>query len=365
MWLEVVEEMMRERLEAAINVIRADGRIPSMDEKSIRADVIDPILERLGWDRFSEDFVPEFPVGNRSVDYALRARKEPKVFIEAKNPREDLRRHEDQLLEYCGRHAVQLAALTKGLTWWLYLPLKEGGPEARRFSELDISNQDVSETCDHLIEFLSYENVCSGAAVENAKIALIRLENDKKVKEALPRAWEELTAGPDGLLVDLINDKVKGLCGVEAGPERIKGFLVGLGETESKGKDSLQDDEDNPVTGGKRSYQRKYGGKRIKSFTVFGDQFYPRSWKEMVAEVANQVYLKNPSQFHRQAPDLRGRTREYFSRDPERLEQPQGVGDSGWFVYTKWDPDRTVAVCRNLLELFGYDQDDLRVETCQ
>ena len=57
------------------------------------------------------------------------------------------------------------------------------------------------------------------------------MQEDKAIDNALPRAWEELTDGPDDLLVELINEKVKDLCGVESGPERIKGFLVGLGNT--------------------------------------------------------------------------------------------------------------------------------------
>ena len=219
---------MKERLTTAIKGIRSEKRISTLDEKSTRAEVIDPVLERLGWDKFGEDFVIEYSVPGGLVDYALHVRNMPKVFIEAKNPREDLRRHVDQLVTYCAKHGVPLAALTNGLNWWLYLPLKEGTVEARQFCRLDISVQDISEVCDLLIEFLSRENVYSGAAVKNAEAVLVRLENDKKVKEALPQAWKEFIDGPNDQLVELINKKVKGLCGVEATPDRIKEFLVGL-----------------------------------------------------------------------------------------------------------------------------------------
>ena len=54
--------VMKERLATAINGICADGKIAILDEARVRAEAIDPILERLGWDRFSEDFRREFSV---------------------------------------------------------------------------------------------------------------------------------------------------------------------------------------------------------------------------------------------------------------------------------------------------------------
>ena len=362
---------MKERLATAINSICCDRTILNLDEAGIRARVIDHLFALIEWQIFDQnEFKREYPVPGGRVDYALLINGDPKVFIEAKSPREDLGSHEDQLVTYSAKRGVPLAALTNGLNWWLYLPLKEGEFEARRFCELDINKHDVSEVCERLIEFLARENVYSGAAVENAEAHLRRLQDARKVDKALPRVWEEFLDGPDDQLVELINKKMKDKFRVEATPERIKGFLVELGKSAPIYKQrAVRTDSATYVPAPKRPITRRtgvkaggYGGKRIKSFIVFGEQFHPRSWKKMVAEVANQVYLRDPLQFHRQAPELRGTTREYFSRDPEQLEQPQAVGDSGWFVYTKWDPDRSVAVCRKLLELFGYNRDDLRID---
>ena len=242
---------MKERLTTAIKGIRSDKRISTLDEKSTRAEVIDPVLERLGWDKFGEDFVIEYSVPGGAVDYALHVRNMPKVFIEAKNPREDLRRHVDQLVTYCAKHGVPLAALTNGLNWWFYLPLKEGTVEARQFCRLDISVQDISEICNRLIEFLARENVYSGAAVENAEARLIQLQEAKKVDNALPQAWEDLIAGPDSMLVDLVNEKVKGLSGLEATPDRIKEFLVGLSRPARAVKKLPKIEKKEPAEGGR------------------------------------------------------------------------------------------------------------------
>ena len=81
---------MKERLATAINGICADGKIAILDEARARAEAIDPILERLGWDRFSEDFKREFSVSSGRVDYALFVRGKPEAFIEAKRPQRRL-----------------------------------------------------------------------------------------------------------------------------------------------------------------------------------------------------------------------------------------------------------------------------------
>ena len=225
---------MNERLATAINGIRADSKILNLDEAGVRARVIDPIFGRLGWETFDQhEFKREYPVAGGRVDYALLVNGYPKVFIEAKSPREDLRHHEDQLVTYSAKRGVPLAVLTNGLNWWLYLPLKEGDFGARQFWRLDLYKMEVSEACDRLIEFLARENVHSGAAVKEAEAHLKQLKEARKVDKALPRAWQELIAEPDELLVELINEKVKGMCGIEATPERIKGFLAGLGKPKS------------------------------------------------------------------------------------------------------------------------------------
>ena len=193
---------MKERLTTAIKGIRSDKRISTLDEKSTRAEVIDPVLERLGWDKFGEDFVIEYSVPGGLVDYALHVRNMPKVFIEAKNPREDLRRHVDQLVTYCAKHGVPLAALTNGLNWWFYLPLKEGTVEARQFCRLDISVQDISEICDLLIEFLARENVYSGAAVENAEAVPVTITGSQEGgKRPCLKLGKEFIDGPDDQLL--------------------------------------------------------------------------------------------------------------------------------------------------------------------
>ena len=76
------------------------------------------LLSLAGWDTFDiSQVVPEYTVGTRRVDYALRPGSPNTVFIEVKRPGENLERHQQQLLEYCFQEGVKLAVLTNGRTW--------------------------------------------------------------------------------------------------------------------------------------------------------------------------------------------------------------------------------------------------------
>ncbi len=358
---------MKERLATAINGICADGKIAILDEARARAEAIDPILERLGWDRFSEDFKREFSVSSGRVDYALFVRGKPEAFIEAKRPSEDLDPHQRQLLTYSALHGVRLAALTNGLRWWLYLPLQVGNFEARRFCQLHICNQDVSEVCDLLIEFLSRENVYSGAAVKNAEARLAQLQEAKKVDNALPQAWEDLIAGPDDMLVELINEKLKGLCGVEAEPERIKGFLSGLGKwvqekAESKSKFSAPRQENlsarNPSAAPDISNnvnRRKKPRTTIVGFTFCGQEFSVRSGTEALITLAEEIYRRHGPEFDR----VRTLSGWYSDADQHPKQAPVQISGSGWYVYTNISTKNKKAKCRELVSLFKYHEEDL------
>ena len=107
-------------------------KFPDMDglknEGDVKQYVIEKILQALGWDQTEpEEVKKEYPVGNEKVDYALNPDSQTTVFIEAKKSEEkNLAKHQKQLINYCLQDAVNLAVLTNGQTWWLYVPRYEG-----------------------------------------------------------------------------------------------------------------------------------------------------------------------------------------------------------------------------------------------
>ena len=362
---------MKERLATAINGICADRTILNLDEAGVRARVIDRILERLGWETFDRNEVKsEYPVSGGLVDYALLVDGAPKVFIEAKRPSEGLGFHQDQLVTYSAKRGVPLAVLTNGLDWWFYLPLKEGEFEARRFCKLNISNLDSSETCDLLIKFLARENVFSGVAVENAEARLTQLQEARRVDKALPLAWEELIAGPDDLLVDLINDKVKRLSGVEAGPHRIRRFLAELGEPASEAplsaskpvatSQELPREHDPAGARNLRNLVTKAGkpSRKTKCFIFCGERFDVSSHRRVLPTLANEIYKRHRSEFH-----TVGMLGGWYDSETTHLKiPPEPIGDSGWYVYTNIRSDQIEARCHKLVRLFKYRDEDLIIQ---
>ncbi len=119
------------------------------NEEATKFQAVLPILQELGWDFFDQSRVmPEYPVGTRKsgkVDLALMApRRGPVALIEVKAAGVRLNDHVDQMLGYAFNEGVDICVLTTGWEWWLYLPREKGRPEERRFAELSLDDDTVT-----------------------------------------------------------------------------------------------------------------------------------------------------------------------------------------------------------------------------
>ena len=214
---------MIEKIQVAVEELRSNEDIQGFDEARVKQQVVIRLLEALCWNQYGDEVIPEYSVGDGSVDYSLRINGENKVFVEVKRPSVNLEGHRRQLLNYSFEHSVHLAVLTNGLNWWFYLPLRtEVHWEDRKFCNIRLGDTEFSP---RLADFLFKESVDSGAAVERAEAHLAQLQNDRTIEENLPRAWKDLVTYPDDSLVELLDKSVEGLCGFRAGPERIRRFL--------------------------------------------------------------------------------------------------------------------------------------------
>ena len=353
---------MNDRLTAEIERIRSDPSIPALDEANVKQGVILPVLNTLGWNPFNTNEVrPEYPVQGGNVDYSLRIHGANKVFLEAKRPSEDLSRHQVQLLNYSFADGVRLAVLTNGLNWWFYLPLQAGSWEERRFGVIDLRNPDVSQTADLFKDFLSRENVRSGLAVAYAEDYLDRLWKDKKIEEALPRAWTQLIADPHDQLLALLNQQVMELCGLGADQDQIRRFLANLSKsTASPSNPPLPASLTHPTKARPQNQPTdKSIGRKLVRFT-FGGHTYPgRSWAGMLVTLAEIICQQHRAEFHRVIES----SNHYFGRTPEGMAAPKAIGNSGYYVGTGYNANTIERRCRYLLAKFGYREQDLTIET--
>ena len=294
----------------------------------------------------------------------LRISNANKAFIEVKKIGEELENHQEQLLNYSFQEGVKLATLTNGVTWWFYLPLHEGSWEQRKFYTIDILDQESKDIVSKLVNFLSKDNITSGKAIQNAEAIYEGQQKLNILKETLPKAWNKIIDEADDLLIDLINETAEKLCGFKAATELVEQFL-------SRHKDHLIISATPPMrtpSPTRRSVTHptptsilgSYAGKSISSFSFRGPNYQVRSWKELLIKLCDILKISHGSEFDKTL-NIAGRKRPYFSRNANELRSPQKLSNTGIFVETNLSANNIVKICLDMLAIFGYPSNELRI----
>ncbi|MBI5234279.1 MAG: hypothetical protein HY880_07980 [Deltaproteobacteria bacterium] len=207
-----------------------DGRFA--DEASVSQGIILPLLQRLGWPVFDTRIVrPQYAVEARRgvVDFALfhPTRKKAVIFVEVKRVGHG-EGADRQLFEYAFHEGVPMAMLSDGREWHFYLPTEQGNYEERRVYKLDLLERDASEGAVRLERYLSYQRVCSGESLKDAKKDHEDISRKREARQALPQAWERLVNEKNDTFFELIADKVESICGYKPGQDAVVEFLNGL-----------------------------------------------------------------------------------------------------------------------------------------
>jgi len=357
---------MQEQLIAFIENLKADRRITSFDEASTKQAIVVRMLSFLGWDIFNIDEVtPEYSVGKERVDYSLRIGGANKVFIEVKKMGEVLEKHQEQLLSYSYRQGVRFSILTNGIAWWFYLPWQEGSWEQRKFYTIDILQQESQDIASKFIDLLSKDNISSGKAVRNAEEIYRGQQKLNILKETLPKAWNKIIEKPDDLLIELIGETAEKLCGYKADTEMIEQFLT-------RNKDHLiisatvptriARPTSPPVTRlTSKALSGSYSGKSISSFYFRGSRYQVRFWRDLLLKLCEILKTIHGAEFDK-VLSLKGRKRPYFSRNENELWTPREIGSTGIFAETNLSANSIVRSCFDILVLFGYSNNDLRID---
>ncbi len=105
-------------------------------------------------------------------------------------------------------------------------------------------------------------------------------------------------------------------------------------------------------------------GKFIHAFTFGEAQYFVTMWKELLPLLSAILFNLHPEEFQARVAEMKGRTREYYSRDPVQagMREPMPVGNSGLYVETHWNNDKTYLICVDLLKRFGYGEDDFHID---
>jgi predicted type IV restriction endonuclease len=225
---------MKNGLTNFLSKVKGRSSFISYNEDETKQYLVLPLLQKLDWEIFNDDeVVPEYSVKATRVDYSLQLNNRNLVFIEVKKSGVKLEKHQEQLLNYSFKEllnysfkeGVKLAILTNGKTWWLYLPLREGSWEERKFYSIDIEQQDLNEIRRKFEIFLSKKNIKSGQAVKNAENIFDSKIKNIAIKTALPEAWNKIISEPDEFLIELLKDKVENLSGYVPNAGNLEGFF--------------------------------------------------------------------------------------------------------------------------------------------
>ncbi|MCC6486660.1 MAG: hypothetical protein IT364_04105 [Candidatus Hydrogenedentes bacterium] len=311
--------MELERLLGRIRESITQGKF--QNEAAISQGVILPILQCLGWPVFDTQIVsPEFRVEGTRVDFALcRGENRPLVFLEAKRIG-NAEGGDRQLFEYAYHAGVQFVVLTDGQEWHLYLPAEQGSYLERRVYKLDLLERELEECVYRLKRYLSYAEVCSGIALENARQDHRDVSRQRAIVETLPEAWHRLLEKPDDLLLELLADKVEDICGFKPDLEDTAEFIAQLPfhpgvqadtrpPAEAPSQASYRHLDPQPPAGlhGRRGF-RLYEQRRDCNAAI-----------EIVAEVLKELQRRDHSFLERFSARRHGRTRQLISRDRQRL----------------------------------------------
>ena len=360
---------MSSGIETLLNRIRENRSLMLSGEEAVRQRAILPILGHLGWDRDDiNQVVPEFGIGTGRVDYCLRVGEQKKVFIEVKRASENLDRHQKQLLDYSFQEGVELAVLTNGLVWWLYLPLFPGSWEQRKFLAIDFQQQDINHVAKNLEKYLSFESTANGKSISSARQIHESKSKERLIRETIPKAWTELCEEPDELLLEIFADKVESLCGHKPELENLAEYLANnynfiLQADSAHPKDRPIKVPEKPTSRRPSSELRrgKYTFTRPIAYTFQGRRNPVRNFIEILLRLCESLADDHGSEFER-ILILRGRNRPYFTRNAEELRVPQEIKKSGIYAETNLSATNVIDRCHLVLTNFGYSPDVFHVE---
>jgi predicted type IV restriction endonuclease len=351
-----------------VRKIQSEERFAGFDEAAIKQAIILKSLSLLNWDPFDVDEVqPECEIGAGRVDFSLRHNGSNKVFLFVKKDAKNFSSHQDKLLNDAAQGKAEIAILTDGLVWWMFLPLLGGLADEKKFHVIDIQGQAAEEISEKLEEFLSKENVISGKALKTAESIYEARQRNLLIEEYLPKAWYKIINEPEKWLVNLVADVTKELCGYKPERERIQAFLTKEVQARADMEHvvrpapsqppSPQPEKTGPSGGGE-----DFTGKSIMAFKLLGKRYEVKSWKAMFLKICDVVLPKQKKDELEVLFTIATPQREYFSKNPYEFLAGEKIPGTSVYVDTNLSAREVVDLSHKILTLFGQRESDLSIE---
>lgn len=345
-----------------IKKLQSDKRFASFDEVATKQGIVLKILSLLEWDPFDIDEIqPEYTKGGKKVSFSLRSNNSDKAFIVVEKREKNLENAREGLIDFAAKENVAIAVLTNGLTWWFFSPHLGANAEQNNFLRIQMSGQQPEEITKEFLDFLSKQNLVSGKAVQSAKNRYQAKQKEMLIRQHLPKAWQGIMKEPEKWLVDIMVEATADLCGYKPDKETVQDFLSSDSRTKVDTAPKTKSEPPPRTLEAKSSVQASYIGKSLASFT-FQDKKYPvKSWKDMLLKVCEQINAEHKDNFEFLI-NLSTQEEGIFSKDEHRILISEKIPGTDIYVNVDLTPKETVALCYEILSVFGYREKDLSID---
>lgn len=264
-----------------------------------------------------------------------------------------------------------MAVLTDGREWHFYLPAGEGDYSERRVHRLHISNDDLEKIEASLTRYLYYDAVRSGKAIEAAQNDYRDLAEKRQIRTTLPEAWKKLVESEDDILIELLADKVRDLCGIEPDPDTTAAFLREQVQLVSKDAPSTR-----PASSPQKPKQPTRLGRTDQrslesiGYTLYGQIHRARNAIDVLESILkgfserDSAFLEKFARRFQTSGKVRYVARSKKELNPGRLDLTEDARElePGWWIYTKLSNKQKERVVKMACEVAGIQYGtDLRV----
>ena len=321
------------------------------DERAVEIAVILPLLHQVGWDTGKMDEIyPQSPVDSGGkVDYALQIGGEVRILVEAKRWNSPLEKDEEnQLTGYCRQAKPNLAALTNGNRWKLYLPPKgrKNDAKLRLFLDFDLTALDQLKIQGNFEQFLAKDRfktkTSSAQVVKEAETLLAKLQDTEAAFQNMTAAWNSLTDDPQPLFAF-----IEGITEPHPHEEQVEQFLKSVGVPSLVKQ--INGDPEPPRP--RKPYSFTFQG---------GDEIPVKSeWSRLLVGVCLLMHERHPDEFR---PALLAMPESFTDSAPAPGEDwPKPVGETG--IYAHYGNMNAIKRrCTALLGKFGYPSTALTIK---
>jgi len=342
-----VKEMLKEKLEMVVERMKKYRSYYEQNEMAVRSQIIEPILEGLGWDvENPEEVQPNVSTEEGIPDYSLLKGGKNVLFIEVKNLSADVEREEHirQLAKYCFGEGMKYGVLTNGAIWILFRAFQEGTTISERIIwKTDIENDELTASVRRL-NTISKDNIDD-------------IEELIKKLQILDEIWQSLVDEPDEIIKGLI-------------PVFKKLIKEGYPDYEFESmeiEDFLKERIKELITPTKVPPPKTptWGGGQPRRMKIGSDVFEIRNSYEILVNTAEWLIRKRKLK-RSDCPIPIGRKRYLINTEPKHrygdsFTAPKQLSNE-LYIETHYSTARCIDNARRLLEKFGFSGDILEVQ---